>query len=133
MGGARHPGLRAGVLWRRTRRGDCAGGHGDGPPAAKADHRSRDGDTMTFDPGMPLAIELALFALAVLVLLVAVARPHPGAGRVPETVGRVPLAVGRVPRSEETGGPAEDGGPGAGPAAYLTLAGLAVIFGLTFF
>ena len=55
---------------------------------------------MTFDPGMPLAIEFALFALAVLVLLAAVARPHPG-----------------------TSGPGS-----AGPAAWLTLIGLTAIF-----
>jgi NADH-quinone oxidoreductase subunit N len=60
---------------------------------------------MTFDIGMPLAIELALFALAVLVLLAGIGRPHPG-----------------------TSGPA-----GAGPAAWITLAGLAAIFGLTCF
>jgi NADH-quinone oxidoreductase subunit N len=51
---------------------------------------------MTFDIGTPLAIELALFALAVLVLLLAIARA-----------------------------------PGA--AASVTLAGLAAIFGLSFF
>ena len=64
---------------------------------------------MTFDLGMPLVIELALFALAVLVLFAGIARPHPG----------------RAPVSESNGGP-------PGPAAWLTLAGLAVIFGLTF-
>jgi NADH-quinone oxidoreductase subunit N len=61
---------------------------------------------MTFDVGMPLAIELALFALAVLVLLTGIARSH---------AARVPV--------RET----------AGPAAMITLAGLTVIFGLTFF
>jgi NADH-quinone oxidoreductase subunit N len=60
---------------------------------------------MTFDVGMPLAIEVALFALAVLLLLAGIVRPHPG-----------------------TSGPVA-----AGPAAWITLAGLAGIFGLTFF
>ena len=64
---------------------------------------------MTFDLGMPLAIELALFALAVVVLLAGIARPH----------------ARQAPLSEGTGG-------SPGPAAWLTLAGLVAIFGLTF-
>jgi NADH-quinone oxidoreductase subunit N len=59
---------------------------------------------MTFELGMPLAIELALFALAVVVLLAGIARPHP--------------------RTEGSVSP--------GPAAWIALAGLAGIFGLTF-
>jgi NADH-quinone oxidoreductase subunit N len=65
---------------------------------------------MTFNLGMPLAIELALFALAVVVLLAGIARPY----------------AGRAPVTAATGGP-------PGPAAWITLAGLAAIFGLTFF
>ena len=60
---------------------------------------------MTFTPGMPLAIELFLFALAVLVLLAGIARPHPG----------------------------KEGPAAAGPAAWMTLAGLVAAFALTFF
>ena len=64
---------------------------------------------MTFDPGMPLVVELALFALAIVVLLVGIAgRPYRGRG----------------PRS----GPAA-AGAGIG---WLTLVGLIAIFGLTF-
>ena len=65
---------------------------------------------MTFNLGMPLAIELALFALAVLVLLTGIARPY----------------AGRAPVTAATGG-------SPGPSAWMTLAGLAAIFGLTCF
>jgi NADH-quinone oxidoreductase subunit N len=54
---------------------------------------------------MPLAIELLLFALAVLVLLAGIVRPHRHG----------------------------QGSPAAGPAAWITLVGLAAAFGLTFF
>jgi NADH-quinone oxidoreductase subunit N len=71
---------------------------------------------MTLNPGMPLAIELALFALAVVVLLVGI-------------VGRG--GSGPDPRSA----PSESAGriPPNGPAVgWITLAGLVTIFGLTF-
>ena len=64
---------------------------------------------MTFDPSRPLVVELALFALAVLVLLVGIVE-RPYAGRGPR---RGPAATGA----------------GIG---WLTLAGLVAIFGLTF-
>ncbi len=64
---------------------------------------------MTFDLGMPLVVELALFALAVIVLLAGIlGRPYSGRG----------------PRTE----PAATG-TGLG---WLTLIGLGAIFGLTF-
>ena len=75
---------------------------------------------MTFTPGMPLLVELALFALAVVVLLIGI-------------FGR--SYVARVPLSEATGGPAEYVGrvPRSGPAVgWITLVGLVAIFGLTF-
>ena len=80
---------------------------------------------MTFDMAMPLLPELALFALAVVVLLMGAAR----VGRVPlsESTGG-PADVGRVPLSEAPGGPASS----IGPAAWLALAGLVLTFGLTF-
>ena len=65
-----------------------------------------------------LAPELALFALAVVVLLAGLAARARGSH------------VGRVPLSEDAGGPAKaKGGPAIG---WLTLIGLAVIFGVTF-
>ena len=50
---------------------------------------------MTFSAGMPLAIELALFALAVVVLLIGIVGrggggPDPRAAKSSESIGRVP-------------------------------------------
>ena len=69
---------------------------------------------MTFDLGMPLVVELALFALAVVVLLTGIlGRPY----------------TGRGPRTEVAGGPAGRSGLAA---AWITLVGLVAILGLTF-
>jgi len=77
---------------------------------------------MTFDPGMPLVVELALFALAVIVLLAGIAGrpyvmlgPRSGSAEIGSYVGRVPPS-----------GPARTG------IGWLTLGGLIAIFGLTF-
>jgi NADH-quinone oxidoreductase subunit N len=67
---------------------------------------------MTFETALPLLPELALFALAVVVLLVGSLSPP---------------YVGRVPLIEESSGPARNG-----PAGWITLIGLLAIFGLTF-
>ncbi len=68
---------------------------------------------MTFTPGMPLAIELVLFALAVLVLLMGIVS-RGGAGPDPRRPSELPKA---------TGGSA---------VGWVTLGGLLAIFGLTF-
>ena len=65
---------------------------------------------MTFNPGMPLLVELALFALAVVVLLAGI--------------------VGRAPREGPSSAPR--GGPAGTAIGWVTLAGLVAIFGLTF-
>ena len=65
---------------------------------------------MTFTLGMPLLIELALFALAVLVLLAGIVR--------------------RAPREDASGAPGS--GPAGAAIGWATLAGLLAIFGLTF-
>ena len=71
---------------------------------------------MTFDIGMPMVPEVALFVLAVLVLLVGLLRkpaPDPGS-RIPD--------------------PGPDPAPGQAPLiGWLTLIGLLATFGLTFF
>src|SRR5687767_14742789 len=125
MGRARHPGVRAGALRCRAQPGHCTGRHGDGA-APRAPRRPGGGPSdrpMTFDPGMPLAIELALFALAVIVLL---------AG----TLGRPYVMVG--PRSgpantESYAGQVPRSGPATTGIGWLTFAGLVATFGLTFF
>lgn len=76
---------------------------------------------MMLDAVLPLLPEVALFALAVVVLLIGALRPY---------VGRVPLNVGRGPLSEAPGGPAS--APAASLAGWVTLVGLTVIFALTF-
>ncbi|MBI4888034.1 MAG: NADH-quinone oxidoreductase subunit N [Acidobacteria bacterium] len=76
---------------------------------------------MTPALAMPLVTELALFALAVVVLLMGALRPRAGRD------------AGRVPLGEGSGGPATRGPDGTGsPAAWLSLIGLAAIFALTF-
>ena len=65
---------------------------------------------MTFNPGMPLLVELALFALAVVVLLAGIVR--------------------RAPREGPSSAPR--GGPAGTAIGWVTLAGLVAIFGLTF-
>jgi NADH-quinone oxidoreductase subunit N len=78
---------------------------------------------MTLDPGMPLAVELALFALAVIVLLAGtLGRPYAMVGPRSGPANTESYA-GRVPRS----GPATTG------IGWLTFAGLVATFGLTFF
>ncbi len=65
---------------------------------------------MTFSLGMPLLVELALFALAVVVLLAGIVR--------------------RSPRGEPSDVPRS--GPASTVIGWVTLAGLVAIFGLTF-
>src|SRR5687767_6620309 len=100
MGGTRHSRVRPGALRcgsidrRRPRR------YGDRTASAAV------GRTMTPDIAMALLPELALFALAVVVLLLGATRSY----------------VGQVPRSEVP----------RGPAGWISLIGLLVVFGLTF-
>ena len=77
---------------------------------------------MTFSAGMPLAIELALFALAVVVLLIGIVG-RGGGGPDPRAVESSAESAGRVPRSGSRNGSA---------AGWVTLFGLLAIFGLTF-
>src|SRR5262245_37266365 len=77
MGRTRHPGRDAGRLRgcavnrdRHHRYGDVAA-HRE---PAEGCQRHRGGRPMTFDPGMPMVPEVALFALAVIVLLVGLIR-----------------------------------------------------------
>src|SRR6187455_2247718 len=77
MGGARHFGRDAGHLRRRAI--DCSRHHRYGDVAAHREpaegrERHRGGCPMTFDPGMPMVPEVALFALAVLVLSIGLVR-----------------------------------------------------------
>src|SRR5262245_60300996 len=77
MGGARHPGRDAGYLRRRAI--DCGRHHRYGDLAAHRElaegrERYRGGCPMTFDPGMPMVPEVALFVLAVIVLLAGLMR-----------------------------------------------------------
>ena len=67
---------------------------------------------MTFNFGMPLLVELALFALAVVVLLAGILR--------------------RAPRGEPSDVPRGGRGPAGTVIGWVTLAGLVAIFGLTF-
>ena len=80
---------------------------------------------MTFSAGMPLAIELALFALAVVVLLIGIVGR--GGGGPDPRAAKPSESVGKVPRSGSAG--SSRNGSAAG---WVTLFGLLAIFGLTF-
>src|SRR5687768_1783072 len=104
MGRPRHPGVRAAALRHRAVDRHRAGGYGNGTAAHAA------GGPVTLTPDILRIVlpELALFALAVLVLLIG--------------------AVARVPPRDGIGGPS-----GRGIAGWLTLLGLIATFVLTFF
>src|SRR6188768_1635044 len=80
---------------------------------------------MTVSAGMQLAIELALFALAVVVLLIGIVGR--GGGGPDPRAAKSSESVGQVPRS----GSAESSRNGSA-AGWVTLFGLLAIFGLTF-
>src|SRR6185503_16269535 len=111
MGGARHPRRDAGHLrrgavdcGRHDRYGDLAA---DREPAeGRERHRGR--RPMTFDPGMPMVPEVALFVLAVIVLFV-------GLIRGPRVNVEADLQVRQSPM-----------------IGWLTLLGLLITLGLTF-
>src|SRR5215470_3462293 len=84
MGGARHSGRDARHLRRRAI--DCGRHHrycnlAAHREPAKGRECHRGGRPMTFDPGMPMVPEVALFVLAVLVLVVGLIRQR-DSGRI---------------------------------------------------